>query len=153
MNWKLSCCCTQNNSTQEPAFTQSDSKLGMIGPGGWVYGLNQSKHGELETSSRTCLTRSINHIQGGDVCPGNRKKMKLLRIILAVLLLSCGSVTAQRSFGFVSPNTRDNLKLEDAIDGMDSQEELSLLSRARNMGCVIKRRVITETAVGSWSDG
>ena len=79
--------------------------------------------------------------------------MKLLRLLFVVLLLGCGSITAQQSFGFVSPNTRDDLKLQDAIQGMNSQEELRLLSRARSLGCVIKRKVTTGTAVGSWSDG
>jgi hypothetical protein len=81
--------------------------------------------------------------------------MKLLRLLVSFLLLSCAIVTPQssRNFGFVSPNTRDDLKLEDAIQGMDSQEERILLSRARNLGCVIKRTVSTMPAVGSWSDG
>ena len=79
--------------------------------------------------------------------------MKLLRILVAVLLLSCGTATAQQSFGFVSPNTRDDLKLQDAIQGMDSQEELGLLSRAKNLRCVIRRRIAAQPAVGSWSDG
>jgi hypothetical protein len=79
--------------------------------------------------------------------------MKLLRLLITFLLLCCGAVTAQRSLGFVSPNTRDNLRLEDAIHGMDSQEELRLLSRAKSLGCVIRRNISTTEAVGSWSDG
>jgi len=79
--------------------------------------------------------------------------MRLLRLLIAVLLLSCSTATAQQSVGFVSPNTRDDLKLQDAIQGMDSQEELSLLSRARSLGCVIRRTIATRPAVGSWSDG
>ena len=79
--------------------------------------------------------------------------MKLLRLLIAVLLLSCSTATAQQSVGFVSPNTRDDLKLQDAIQGMDSQEELSLLSRASSLGCVIRRTITTRPAVGSWSDG
>ena len=79
--------------------------------------------------------------------------MKLLRLALVFLVLSCGTVTAQRSIGFVSPNTRDDLKLIEAIQGMNSQEELKLLSRARSLGCVIKRKITATKAVGSWSDG
>jgi hypothetical protein len=81
--------------------------------------------------------------------------MKLLRLVVALLLLGCGPITAQssRNFGFVSPNTRDNLNLQEAIQGMDSQEELDLLSRAKNLGCVVKRTITTEPAVGTWSDG
>jgi hypothetical protein len=79
--------------------------------------------------------------------------MNLLRLLVAFLLFSCSTVTAQQSFGFVSPNTRDDLKLQDAIQGMDSQEELGLLSRAKNLGCVIRRKIAAKPAVGSWSDG
>jgi hypothetical protein len=81
--------------------------------------------------------------------------MKLFRFLTWFLLLSCATVTAQssRNFGFVSPNTRDNLRLTDAMQGMFSQEELDLLSHAKNLGCVIKQTITTEAAVGSWSDG
>jgi hypothetical protein len=79
--------------------------------------------------------------------------MKLLRIVVAFLLLSCGSVTAQRSIGFVSPNTRDGLRLIEAIRGMDSPEELKLLLRARSLGCVLRRPIAATEALGSWSDG
>jgi hypothetical protein len=81
--------------------------------------------------------------------------MKILRLLVALLLLGCGTITAQssRNFGFVSPNTRDNLRLQEAIQAMDSQEELDLLSRAKNLGCVVKQTITTEPAVGSWSDG
>jgi hypothetical protein len=79
--------------------------------------------------------------------------MKLLRTVVAFLLLSCGSVTAQRSIGFVSPNTRDGLRLIEAIRGMDSPEELKLLLRARSLGCVLRRQIAATEALGSWSDG
>jgi len=79
--------------------------------------------------------------------------MKLLRLAFVFLVLSCGSVTAQRSIGFVSPNTREDLKLIEAIQGMNSPEELKLLSRARSLGCVIRRKITATGAVGSWSDG
>jgi len=79
--------------------------------------------------------------------------MKLLRTVVAFLLLSCGSVTAQRSIGFVSPNTRDGLRLIEAIRGMNSPEELQLLLRARSLGCVLRRQIAATEALGSWSDG
>jgi len=81
------------------------------------------------------------------------KVLDQLTAILAFILLSCGIATAQQSIGFVSPNTRDDLKLIQAIRGMDSQEELKLLLRARGLGCVIKRKVGATEAVGSWTDG
>jgi hypothetical protein len=86
-----------------------------------------------------------------------------LRIKLTLILfLASGSTLAQQAprkdsaalnYGFVSPNTREGLKLEDAIRGMNSTEEGSLLRRAKNLGCVVKRKVSTLRAVGSWSDG
>jgi len=81
--------------------------------------------------------------------------MNLLRLVVALLLLGGATVTAQSSgnFGFVSPNTRDNLSFQEAIQGMDSREELDLLSRAKNLGCVVKQPVTTVPALGSWSDG
>ena len=79
--------------------------------------------------------------------------MKLLRLALVFLVLSCGTVTAQRSIGFVSPNTREDLKLIEAIQGMKSPEELNLLLRARSLRCVIRRTITASEAVGSWSDG
>jgi hypothetical protein len=79
--------------------------------------------------------------------------MKLRQIVFVFLVLSRGAVAAQQSTGFVSPNTRDNLRLQQAIQGMDSQEELQLLSRARSLGCVVRRKVAATEAVGSWTDG
>ena len=82
-------------------------------------------------------------------------------LILSVLLLgAASSLTAQtktarasRNYGFVSPNTREDLKLEDAIRGMNSEEESNLRQKARGLGCVVKRKITTMRAVGSWSDG
>jgi len=85
-----------------------------------------------------------------------------IKLTIVLLLATCGSALAQQptkndsaalNYGFVSPNTRDGLKLEDAIRGMNSTEEVNLLRRARNLGCVVKRKISTLRAVGSWSDG
>jgi hypothetical protein len=57
------------------------------------------------------------------------------------------------NYGFVSPNTRDDLKLKDAIRGMNSAEETKLLRRAMNLGCVVRLKIATMRALGSWSDG
>jgi hypothetical protein len=79
--------------------------------------------------------------------------MRFLRALLFILLLSCGIASAQQNVGFVSPNTRDDLKLQDALRGMDSPEELRLLSRAKSLGCVIKRKIAATKSLGSWADG
>jgi hypothetical protein len=84
------------------------------------------------------------------------------KAVALFILLSCAHVTAQQTtpreqpalnYGFVSPNTRDNLKLEEAIVGMNSSEEANLLKQAKSLGCVVKRKVTTMRALGSWSDG
>jgi hypothetical protein len=49
------------------------------------------------------------------------------------------------NYGFVSPNTRNDLKLEDAIKNLSSPEEANLIR--------MRERVRTWKAVGSWSDG
>jgi hypothetical protein len=81
------------------------------------------------------------------------------RSFLLVLLLGWTTVIsaqqAQKSFnyGFVSPNTKTDLKLEQAIAGMNSAEEAKLLNKAVILGCVVRSRITAFRALGSWSDG
>src|SRR5258705_5424296 len=85
------------------------------------------------------------------------------RSLFLVLLLGCGTqVSAQQSqeqgreslnYGFVSPNTRDDLKIEEAISGMNSPEESHLLNEAANLACVVRSKIRAFRALGSWSDG
>ena len=81
------------------------------------------------------------------------------RSFLVVLLLSWATlVSAQQdqktfNYGFVSPNTKTDLKLEQAIAGMKSDEEAKLLNKAVNLGCVVRTRITAFRALGSWSDG
>jgi hypothetical protein len=89
-----------------------------------------------------------------------RRSMRttLMPLLFAVVLLLSGTLAraqqaASLNYGFVSPNTRDDLKLEDAIRAMNSSEEVNLLREAQSLGCVIKRKVTTLRALGSWSDG
>jgi hypothetical protein len=78
---------------------------------------------------------------------------------LLVLLLGWTTlVSAQQdqqsfNYGFVSPNTKTDLKLEQAIAGMNSAEEAKLLNKAVNLGCVVRTRITAFRALGSWSDG
>ena len=82
-----------------------------------------------------------------------------LRALSLLLLLAWSSgVSAQPerkslSYGFVSPNTRENLKLEQAIKGMSSREEFALRNKAINLSCVVRVRIRAFRALGSWSDG
>ena len=81
------------------------------------------------------------------------------RSFLIVLVLSWASFVSaqpdQKSFnvGFVSPNTKTDLKLEQAIAGMKSEEEAKLLNKAVNLSCVVRTRITASRALGSWSDG
>lgn len=87
-------------------------------------------------------------------------KTSLFRsLILLVLLAWGGAVSAQEqtsktfNYAFVSPNTRENLKIEDAIKGMNSPEETQLRMKALNLSCVVRSRIRAYKAVGTWSDG
>ncbi len=93
-----------------------------------------------------------------------KNRLPLLRYLLLLLVLAWGPViSAQQAqqqqtqravnYGFVSPNTRENLKLEEAIKGMNSAEQAKLLSNAVNLGCVVRTPIKAYRALGSWSDG
>jgi len=81
------------------------------------------------------------------------------RSFLIVLVLGWATLVSaqqdQKSFnyGFVSPNTKTDLKLEQAIAGMKSEEEAKLVNKAVNLGCVVRTRISAFRALGSWSDG
>lgn len=77
-----------------------------------------------------------------------------LRAFFLVLTLATAAV-AQTSlnYGFVSPNTKENLKLQDAIKGMNSAEETKLVKQSLNLGCVVRSPVRAFRSLGSWSDG
>lgn len=61
--------------------------------------------------------------------------------------------TRSASYGFVSPNTHEGLKLEDAIRNLNSEEEETLIRDARSLTCVAQSTIATNKSVGSWSDG
>lgn len=56
-------------------------------------------------------------------------------------------------YAFVSPNTRENLTLEEARAGLNSPEEARLISEAWLVGCRLHKSLTVQKAVGSWSDG
>jgi hypothetical protein len=76
-------------------------------------------------------------------------------VSFVLVLISATATWAQASlnYGFVSPNTKENLKLEEAIKGMSSAEETKLLKQSMNLGCVVRSRIRAFRALGSWSDG
>src|SRR5215216_6461972 len=82
------------------------------------------------------------------------------RSLMLLLLLAWGSVISAQeqapktlNYAFVSPNTREKLKIEDAIKGMSSPEETGLQMKAINLGCVVRTKIRAYKALGSWSDG
>jgi hypothetical protein len=86
------------------------------------------------------------------------KRKSIRGTLFAVILLLSGTLAAAQqaaslNYGFVSPNTRDDLELEEAIRGMNSSEEVNLLRHAQSLGCVVKKKITTLRALGSWSDG
>lgn len=89
------------------------------------------------------LSRRITHIN-----------TDFLRSLLLVLIVGwTTAVSAQQNYGIVSPNTKTDLKLADAIAGMSSAEESKLLTQAHNLSCVVRSRIRAFRALGSWSDG
>jgi hypothetical protein len=76
-------------------------------------------------------------------------------LVLVLLLGLTTAVSAQKplNVGIVSPNTKTDLKLEQAIAGMNSPEEAMMVSKAVNLGCVVRSRISAFRALGSWSDG
>jgi hypothetical protein len=84
------------------------------------------------------------------------RRMTLLLLVLATIA-SSSAVSAQQEktlgYGFVSPNTSESLKLEQAIKGMNSSEETELRRKAINIGCVVRTQIRAYRALGSWSDG
>jgi hypothetical protein len=82
----------------------------------------------------------------------------LRSLSLLLVLVWTSSISAQQdqkvvSYGFVSPNTKQNLKLEEAIDGMSSVAETNLRNEAINLSCVVRTRIRAFRALGAWSDG
>src|SRR5215216_5376843 len=83
-------------------------------------------------------------------------RLSTSRSFLLVLLLGWSTIVfAQESsnYGFVSPNTRTDLKLEEAIKEMNSPEEARFRTKAVNLSCVVRSKIRAFKALGSWSDG
>ncbi|HXD30806.1 MAG TPA: hypothetical protein VN643_06810 [Pyrinomonadaceae bacterium] len=86
---------------------------------------------------------------------------RVVTLIFLLLVLCSWPVHGQgrraqtKSLGyiFVSPNNRENLTLEDAKAGLNSEEEKRLIQEERDVTCRLQKKVIIEKAIGSWSDG
>jgi hypothetical protein len=77
--------------------------------------------------------------------------LRSVLFILALATVTCAQTAL--NYGFVSPNTKENLKLDEAIRGMSSREETTLVKRSLSMGCVVRSRIRAFRSLGSWSDG
>jgi hypothetical protein len=89
--------------------------------------------------------------------------------LLAILLAAIGSAYSQQSAGqsdalekdrqkavsytFVSPNTRENLTLAEALRLLNSAEELRLLKDIRRLSLCLKLKPVVMKTIGSWTDG
>lgn len=58
-----------------------------------------------------------------------------------------------QSYSFVSPNTRENLKLEEAVRLLNSLEESRLVRQIARLSRCLGLQSVTSRAVGSWADG
>jgi len=83
----------------------------------------------------------------------NADQSKIRSLLLLLLLGWASVVTAQQNLGIVSPNTKTDLKLTEAVAGMTSADESKLLKQAINLSCVVRSRIRAFRALGSWSDG
>ncbi len=83
----------------------------------------------------------------------NSSTFRSLLLVLIVGWTTAISAQQTLNYGIVSPNTKTDLKLDDAIAGMKSPEESKLLNQALNLSCVVRSRIRAARALGSWSDG
>src|SRR5689334_24501294 len=85
--------------------------------------------------------------------PMNANFSKFRSLLFVLVLGWTTAVAAQQNYGMVSPNTKTDLKLADAIAGMKSEDESKLLKQAINLSCVVRSRIRAFRALGAWSDG
>jgi hypothetical protein len=74
-------------------------------------------------------------------------------LIFSHALVASAQSDKPLAYGFVSPNTREDLKLNEALTAMGSAEEAQVIQLANNMRCVVRTNVYAYRALGSWSDG
>lgn len=79
--------------------------------------------------------------------------LAVIFLVLSWTTPTTGQTSAPLNYGFVSPNTRDDLKIEQAIKRMESVEEKKMILSAANLGCVVRTKIRAFKALGSWSDG
>jgi len=96
------------------------------------------------------------------------QKLRAL-LIIALILATCGSAYPQQtlaqpsaaaqigqkalSFSFVSPNTRENLTLAEALRLLNSREERKLINNIRRLSSCLRLKLLVRKAIGSSTDG
>lgn len=100
----------------------------------------------------------------------NIRKLQRSVLLMAVLLSSAVAGSAQqtrstqawseaatpekaRSYLFVSPNTRENLTLKEALRMLNSPEEVKLIIEERRLACRLELMARIVKTIGSWTDG
>jgi hypothetical protein len=91
-------------------------------------------------------------------------KLRVL-LLIALLLVTGGSASSQQttiqpetrqkalSYTFVSPNTRENLTLGQALRLLNSREELRLISDIQRLSRCLGLKPLVMKTIGSWTDG
>ena len=98
-----------------------------------------------------------------------RSRLRRALLLLLIWLAAAGSAYPQQpallpstveesgqratSYTFVSPNTRENLTLEDAIKLLNSREELRLLNNIQSLTRCLRLQPSITKAIGSSTDG
>ncbi len=99
----------------------------------------------------------------------NIRRIHRSLLVVSVLLACCGVGSSQpsgltttngptatqeaRSYLFVSPNTSENLTLEEALGRLNSPEELALIVEGRRLVCRLRLQARIAKTIGSWTDG
>jgi hypothetical protein len=84
--------------------------------------------------------------------------------LLLTILLSLNAAQGQErdsrqrarktvSYGFVSPNTREDLTLAEAVKNLHSADEVKLINETRSIACRVRAKARINRALGNWSDG
>ncbi|HEX8843714.1 MAG TPA: hypothetical protein VF791_03670 [Pyrinomonadaceae bacterium] len=92
-----------------------------------------------------------------------------LLLLVAILLATAGNIFPQQpessqsasnetprkamSYTFVSPNTRENLTLREALRLLNSREEHQLVNEIHSLSRCLGLRPVVNKTIGSWSDG
>lgn len=99
---------------------------------------------------------------------GDNLQHRLLLSVVVLLAVAGGAYTQQPeagpptpapsrqkavSYSFISPNTRENLKLDEAVRLLNSREENQLIYSIVRLSRCLRLRPSVNRAVGNWADG